>query len=270
MIRGWSLEEKDGLGIVRFDALGKYAVSYGFSQRFGGISGGKCSSLNLSTKRKDNIDNVRENFRRFCKAMGVDENGVVMNNYDHGDNTEAVDEGHAGNGYFRENRLPVCDGIITKTKGIALTTLHADCTPVVLYDTKLHVSCLVHSGWKGTLKHASLKALQKMGECFGSQPEDCIAGLGPSIGICCFEVDEPVKLLFDKKFSGLTDYIEKRGIKYHIDIAKCNAYMLHRAGVKQDNIYVSSLCTYCEEDSFFSFRRDGEGTGAMAQMMVLH
>lgn len=115
------------------------------------------------------------------------------------------------------------------------------------------------------------KTLAMMEKAFGTRPEDCLVGIGPSIGPCCFEVDIPVMEQFAAAFPKHR-YIIKNGRKpnkYNIDLWQANTMELIEMGVPKDNISLASICTCCRNDIFFSHRGDRGHTGSMAAVLML-
>ena len=156
-----------------------------------------------------------------------------------------------------------CDALITNQKGIMLTILTADCVPILLFDTKLKVASAIHAGWRGTKEEIAIKSIKKMRDEFGSNPKDIIAGIAPSIGRCCYEVDWGVAQHFTK----YKDSFDKVGDKYMLDLPLINYQQLLMSGLTKDNIELSSICTSCRVDSFFSYRRENGCSGRFMSMI---
>lgn len=140
-----------------------------------------------------------------------------------------------------------CDALITDTKGVILTVLTADCVPVLLYDTRREVVAAIHAGWRGTQANIVLKTVEKMKEVFDSNPQDMVAGIAPSIGRCCYEVEEDVAQFFLKQ----TEVFDRINKKYRLDLPLANKIQLLNAGLLEENIEMSGICTACEAKRFF-------------------
>lgn len=153
--------------------------------------------------------------------------------------------------------LPETDGMITGAAGVLLTTVHADCLPVYLFDPKKRAIGLVHAGWRGTAAGIAPKAVRELSRTYGSSPADIQAFIGPGISKCCFETGPEVLEAFLEKWSFAREFAEKRGHKYYIDLKGINKRQLTDLGVKARAITVSSHCTCCEEELFCSYRREG-------------
>ena len=167
-------------------------------------------------------------------------------------------------------RFPRTDGAITNQKGILLTTVHADCLPVWLYDEENQAIGLVHAGWRGTLAGIAPKAVKLMQKTYGSAPAKMKAAIGPGISMCCFETGPEVIDAFRKVWDfadfyaetaeehfGDDDIPESAEGKYYIDLKGINTEELLEAGLQLENIEISRHCTHCEPDTFASYRREG-------------
>lgn len=156
------------------------------------------------------------------------------------------------------------DATVTDRHGLVLTVLTADCLPILMSDRKRGVVAAVHAGWRSTTAGIAQKAVTTMAAVFGSEPADIFAALGPCIGRCCFEVGPEVIRDVRAAFPFGDDYIEtKSDGKGMLDLAGLNRGVLVQAGLSPDHIWSAGLCTYCREDLFYSYRREGEGTGRM-------
>lgn len=153
--------------------------------------------------------------------------------------------------------IPDTDGLITNWKNILLTTVHADCLAVFLYDAKKHAIGLVHAGWRGTALGIAPKAVKMMTENYGSLPEDVYAFISPGISKCCFEVGPEVYEEFKNKWDFIDDFAQPKNKKYYIDLKGINKIQLEKAGLQSMNIQISKHCTCCEPETFCSYRRDG-------------
>ena len=171
-----------------------------------------------------------------------------IDKYKSGDTSAEYDaENSNGNGL----KYVDSDGAITDIKGVLLTSMHADCTPLFFYDSVRGAIGMVHSGWKGTAKEIGAVASLKLQEVYGCDPKNIYVHIGPSISKCCFEVDKDV---FDQFKS--PSYTFKGG-KYYIDLKEYNQRMLIRTGIPSENITISPHCTCCEPELFCSYRADG-------------
>lgn len=147
----------------------------------------------------------------------------------------------------------IADAVITNRKDILIGVQVADCVPVLLYDGARGVIGAVHAGWRGTASGILKNAIRECAGRFRSNPEDIRIAIGPSIKICCYEVDPDVARAVEKA-TGPGDYISHKGSKYHIDLPKANRIQAISEGVKKENISISEDCTFCNPDKYCSYR----------------
>ena len=149
---------------------------------------------------------------------------------------------------------------------MVLTILTADCVPVLMYEPKKKVVTAVHAGWRGSDKKIVVKTVEYIKNQYNCNPSDIVAVIAPSIGGCCYEVDELVASKFiDYKES----VIKKSQNKYMLDLKNINKEQLLSAGLQESNIEVSHLCTSCNNNKFFSYRRDKECTGRFISAIMM-
>lgn len=245
-------------------------VAHGFSTRLGGVSEGIFASLNLGTARGDDPGRVRENYRRFCSAVGTDVNRLVTTSQVHGDVIRTATAADIKSDLFVPNGYE-CDGLITDQPGLALTIYSADCISVLLYDPIKRVIAAVHAGWRGTAQDIAGKAVRKMQQEYGCRPEDILTAIGPGISRCCFETHADVP---DAMTEALGDLVKphilrlKNG-KFSVDLKGINSALLMRAGVTADHIEVSTDCTACLHETYWSHRVTQGQRGSQAAMIQL-
>ena len=144
------------------------------------------------------------------------------------------------------------DAMITNSPNIFLGILTADCLPIFVIDQKRKVIAAIHAGRQGTSLHITAKVLKKMKEDFGCSSRDFLISLGPSIGPCCYEIDEKVFHPDWKPFS-----TAKGSGKRMVDLAQINIAQMKSEGIKEEQISWINLCTRCRSDLFFSYRGEG-------------
>lgn len=166
-----------------------------------------------------------------------------------------------------KNNVRSCDGLMSDCKRKLLVTCYADCVPLLFFDPKNRVIASVHSGWKGTIKNIAAEAVLKMIKIYKSNPKDIIVGIGPSIGPCCFRVENDVCKMFKREFG--EDVILRDKDKLHIDLWKSNIIQLQRVGVNEDNIECLKTCTSCNSDKLYSFRKGDKEQGRFAAFIML-
>jgi YfiH family protein len=156
--------------------------------------------------------------------------------------------------------------------------MYADCVPLYFFDPVRHAVGLAHAGWKGTVGGIARMAVRRMTESFGSKPEELLAAIGPSIGVCCYEVDEAVAAKVRPVLEEIGPEPEQQervlqsgrsAGKYMLDLQTFNRLLLLEAGILSAHIELSHLCTSCNTDRFFSHRAEGGRTGRMVAWIAL-
>ena len=266
-----NLHFKDALAYLSFREFEKLGfVNHAFSTRLGGVSTGEFNSMNMSFGRGDTDENVHENYRRLCEAIGTDYNDLVASAQDHKTFVRRVTKDDRGIGIYRPRDMESVDGLITNEKGVALVTYFADCTPVLLADTKNHAIGSCHAGWRGTVGKIAGITVRRMCEEFGTDPADIKAAIGPAISKCCYEVDEPVaRRVMELGLDTGKIVFPKDNGKYVIDLLETNKQILMSAGVKESNITVSDVCTRCNHDLIWSHRATNGRRGGMCAIIEI-
>ncbi len=257
------------LTFPKFEAAG--GVKLAFSTRYGGVSRGACATMSFGFSLGDDIDAVKENYRIFTQTIGTDVERVVLSQQTHTANLRVVTAEDAGKGLFRERDYTDIDGLVTDERGITLVTQYADCTPLAFYDPKQRVVATSHAGWRGTVQEIAAKTVELMVSRFGCDPKDIIAAIGPNIGACCYEVDDPVINEINK-----LDYLDRAACytvkgdgKYMLNLKEVNRQIMMHSGIRAENIDVADLCTCCHSDIFHSHRATGGKRGTLAMMIAL-
>lgn len=233
----------------------RHGLKNAFTTRFGGVSEGHLSTMNMSFVRADsNSEHVKENYRRLAKALDIDYKSFALSMQVHEDNVHEITENDIGIFITNDNKTVDADALITSRAGVTLVKHTADCTIIYLYDPINHAIGLVHSGWRSCVKNIAGKTIERMNELYNSNPKDMIAGISPCINTCCFEVGAEVSDEFERLFpeKGVVSYEYK---KPHVDLTKANEIQLLNADLKDKNIAAANLCTSCNAEKFYSYRR---------------
>lgn len=239
-----------------------------FTTREGGCSRGMQESLNMGYQTPDDPENVTKNrnavFQSLCKDAAV-----VVPQQVHRDRVAVIRKeslsGEEGDSILH---FPETDASVTDVPQVLLTSLHADCIPVWLYDPVHHAAGLAHAGWRGTHADIAGKTAEQMQNAFGSEMKDLIAVIGPGIGMEAFEVGAEVRDAFERQIGPLGDLCRDDGNgKYRLDLKGINKTLLEARNIS--TIRVSGHCTFQEETLFYSYRRDGSGTGRMCAGICL-
>lgn len=201
--------------------------------------------------------------RFFLENLGINYRDLVTAGQVHGKRVVLVDQRHRGKGALsKASRLEEVDGFITAEKNLPLAVFTADCLSIFLFDPKKRIVGLVHAGWQGTYQKIASAAVKLMQQRFKTQPKDLLVGLGPAIRKCCYEVGENFQRFFSLG-------IIKRREKTYLDLIANNKEQLINSGVKKKNIIDCEICTACQNEKFFSYRREGEKAGRMMSVIML-
>ncbi|MCI8310993.1 MAG: peptidoglycan editing factor PgeF [Lachnospiraceae bacterium] len=267
------LKQKGEVPYFVFPNLEKtHLVRHGFSTRFGGVSKGHLSEMNLSYTRGDNPEYVTENFCRMADAIGFLPESLVLSQQTHTTNIRLVTKEDKGKGFTKPLDYENIDGLITNVPGLTLATFYADCVPLFFVDPVSRSIGLSHAGWRGTLKRMGAKTVAQMVREFHTEPEHLRVAIGPSICQDCYEVSEEVAAEFKKEFARYADerlvYRTKEG-KYHLNLWRANEIALLEAGVRQKYLSVTNVCTCCNPDKLFSHRASHGMRGNLAAFLQL-
>lgn len=239
-------------------------VKHCFTTRCGGVSENEFTSLNLRMHCDDKKENILKNYEIICDEIGVNFENLVFSNQVHCDTILSVTEDDMGNGITNPQKWDGVDGLITNRPGVPIIIFAADCVPVFFLDPIKKVIALVHSGWKGTVLKISAKCIEKMVREYSCDPKDIMVAIGPSIGVCHFEVGDEVADVFRDTFGA--GVLEKHE-KWHVNMQKAIEIQVKEMGVK--NIIKADICTYCNSDLLFSHRKTAGKRGVMAGIMEL-
>jgi YfiH family protein len=241
--------ERDGVEWLEWRSGG---VTAAFPGRSGGVSAAPCDSLNLGLSVSDRAADVLENRRRLCAAVGLPLERLVVPGQVHGTTLAWVGEAEAGRGAAQSQTvIREHDGLLTGATGLGLAISYADCVPVVIVadGEEGPAFATVHAGWRGMLAGIVGKAAAELS--VGRRLTAAV--VGPSIGPCCFAVDEELRRRFEARFPGSAGAAT-------VDLWRCARLELEAAGVPPAAVTVSGLCTSTDR-RFFSHRRDNGVTG---------
>lgn len=250
-------------------------IKHGFLSRIGGISEPPFASLNFNTRDGDDIKNVAHNKTIAGRLSGFDASRVLTINQSHGNDALIIDKPVKDISGLSKTSA---DAIITNQYGIAIGILTADCVPIMVVDPVKKIIGIVHAGWRGTAKLIVQKVVEIMVKHFGSDKKAILAAIGPSIGQCCYKVDEVVAKEFGGKEYIIPLYppLKKgelakggRGDCWMLDLKKANLGQMVNSGVLEKNISIEDFCTSCRNDLFFSYRADGKITGRQLNFIML-
>ena len=253
------------LELQQFEAAG--VSVQGFTTRHEGVSRPPYNSLNLGANTLDSAHSVQGNLSLLTRSFGSRVEKLVTVNQVHGADLLVIDQQNPDFSHFK--RLE-CDGIITNQPGVMVGICVADCVPILLLDPVRKVVAALHAWWKGTAAGIARKGVEALTRIFNSNHHDILAAIGPGIGPCCYEVDGPVKSVFEQNTAGWGDFASSRGgDKWSLDMVEANRLQLLDSGVLENRLEVAGNCVSCQHDWFFSHRRDKGETGRQMGFVML-
>lgn len=242
---------------------------HAFTTRYGGVSEGIWSSLNLGENRGDVPEHVIENYRRVKEATGIPTDHMAFTRQVHGKVVRVATEADV---HTLMTPVPYdADGLVTNIPGLAITCFIADCVPLLLHDPVHQVIGAIHCGWRSTVQDIMAEAVKQM-ETLGTDPADIRAAVGASIGACCFETGPEVPEAVYELLPDDHDGIVRPGDtpeKFYVDLREAIQRRLVQLGVKPENILVSGECTMCQTEKYWSHRATDGKRGHQAAMIVI-
>ena len=254
-----------------FPHLSEAGVINGVTTKFGGVSEGYYAALNMACL-KEPADIIQENYRRVAKTLKFDEKKAVLSYQTHSTGIRLISAEDAGKGPFFERDYTDTDGLLTDMPGYTLVVLSADCPLLLFYNPENRAIGAAHSGWRGTVNGMAVEMVRRMHYEFGTNAQDLLVGIAPSICKDCYEVSSDVADQFEAhygyyRFDQLAE--KKENGKFQLDLWKANEFSLLEAGVEKKNIFTTDVCTKCNPDLFYSHRVMGEKRGAFAALIGL-
>lgn len=263
--------------LLEYPALNNIeGISHCFSTRLGGVSEDIFTSMNLSFVRGDDENKVMENFKRLASAKGWNIEDMVFSDQTHTTNVRVMSSDDRGKGILRARDYTDVDGMVTNEPGLILSTFYADCVPLYFVDPVHKAIGLSHSGWKGTVGRIGRVTIETMSREYGTNPEDLVCAIGPSICQDCYEISYDVAARFMDEFPDNIDEIlyEKAPVlgerKFQLNLWRACEVVLMDAGVKPDNIHTTDICTCCNPELLFSHRASHGKRGNLGAFLCIN
>lgn len=237
------------LAPIEADCLaGLAGIRHGFYSRAGGVSEGIYASLNCGLGSDDDRDAVRANRIRVAQHLQSDQADVLTAYQVHSANAVVAD------GAIAQDQRPKADAIVTRTPGLAIGILTADCAPVLLAEHDAKIVAAAHAGWRGAvggIVQATIQAMLRL----GAQRDRIRAAIGPCISQAHYEVGPEFEDDFLRRDPSNARFFMRRSTdsKPHFDLPTYTAYQLQNEHIATTEIV--EHCTYASESMFFSFRR---------------
>ncbi len=234
--------------LIRTDFL---TLPHAFSTRQDGVSAGVYGSFNLGLSTGDDPAKVAQNRKAFLEAFGVTEHQVCALEQVHGNKVV-----EAAPAWFKEK----ADAAVTNQPNLLLIIGTADCLPILFHDPVKAAIGAAHAGWKGSSMGISQRVIEKMQALYGSSPADIKVVIGPCIKGACYQVGKEVIGEFRKNHFPETVYQPDDDGRYRLDLVAANRWLLESLGVQ--HIHSLDDCTHCDQEQFYSHRRDGLKRGS--------
>lgn len=251
-------------------------ITAGFTGRQGGAGKAPYESFNCALHVGDDVEDVISNRRMLAESLGFTLDSWTCGEQTHGKNIAVVTKENQGYGNLdRASAFQSTDGLLTNVPGVLLTSFYADCVPLYFYDPLRQVAGLAHAGWKGTVAEIAGAMVRTMGEVYGSRPKEILTAIGPSIGECCYEVDDYVMNHVHRLEDELStlNLAENAPVLYRrsdaddsksmLNLKEMNRRIMIKAGILPTHIECTTWCTSCNSDLFFSYRKENGVTGRM-------
>ena len=230
-----------------------------FTTRHGGISKSPYTNANFAFHVGDDPHDVIKNHDLLAEQIGYHRHSLIHMRQIHSDKIVRIDH------TLTFDTPPECDALITNHPNTPLMVMSADCTGILIYDPIQKAIGAVHAGRAGALNAILPKTIQAMKEAFNTRIEDLHVILGPSIGGCCYEINETIAAECEEK--GYSLALRREDEKVFLDV---NTILLEQLkSLKITNIEVSDHCTACRKDEYFSYRGDAQHTGRIAGVIIL-
>lgn len=245
-----------------FESLQAYCgVTHAISTRHGGYSSKPYDALNLGKTVGDDPALVNQNIRALHTALDLNPAMTVYARQARADGVTVVRQADAG------RVVPDVDALVTNERGLALMLKYADCVPILLFDPVHRAAGVVHAGWSGTVMRVLTNAVSAMADSLGTKPADVVAGIGPSIGPCCYCVGPDVIARVRMAFPAHDDLLQERDGHVFFDLWEANRRQLLELGVRR--IETAAICTSDHVEDFYSARAERPATGRFGAVIAL-
>ena len=216
---------------------------------------------NLAYHVNDIIEDVDRNQYELALHLDYSFESLIHMNQVHRDKIVSINDS------TEVGEIPICDAVMTQEKNRPLMVMVADCIPVLIYDPVQEAIAAVHAGRAGIFTEIIPKSIKKMQKNYGSKEKDLLIVLGPSIHQCCYEVGADIRDLSVN--SGYGYAIRSDRGRYYLDLISIANKQLEACGIENKHIEISSLCTACNTDTFYSYRAEKNNCGRFAGVIML-
>jgi len=235
-------------------------LTHCFTTKDGGVGNGVYASLNLAFHVKDDDETVNQNHILLANELNYKRKTLVHMKQIHSNIVHIV----TSNDNFQNP--PTCDALITDKLSTPLMVMVADCSPILFYDSVQKVIAVAHAGRQGAFKNIVKNVIDSFDNNYGSNSKDILVTIGASIGECCYEVG--AEIYKEAKELDLTCSMSKEGDNHYLNVSDILKNQLLKAGIKEKHIEISSECSCCKNETYFSYRADGK-TGRFCGLIML-
>jgi YfiH family protein len=231
---------------------------------------GNYASFNLSPFSGDNPEDFNKNKKIFCRKFGIEPDKLIIPFQTHGTEIREIDEA-----FFqlstdeKAEYLYGVDALITQLPKVCIGVTTADCVPILFFDPIQKVIAVAHAGWRGTCARIAEKIVNILIDKFNCNPSDIRIVIGPSISVEVYEVGKEVVENFENAGFETEQIFKNRNHSIFLDLWKANQLSLEKVGILPENIEVVGICTFTENERFFSARRLGIKSGRMLSGIML-
>lgn len=257
--------------MITYKLLEKYKeIAHFCTDRQGGVSMGNYASFNLSPFSGDNPERYTKNLQILCNRLAIQPEKLIIPYQTHGTEIREINSS-----FFvlsiekRLNALNGVDALYTKLYNVCIGISTADCVPLQFFDPVQKVVAVAHAGWRGTSNKISEKTIYTLVDKYNCKPADILVTIGPSISSKEYEIGKEVVDIFKEAGFDISKIITIRNKTFHLDLWKANVQSLEKAGILRDHIEISGICTFTENERFFSARRLGIKSGRMLSGIML-
>lgn len=216
--------------------------------------------------RKDDPRSSQRHRQLLLENLNINSKELFFVKQVHGDRVFILDDAQKSDDEVEQEEA---DALITHLTEKPVAILSADCVPVILYDPEKHVVGVIHAGRKGTQMNIVSKTISMLSNSYGTRPKDVVMALGPAIGECCYEVDDSCIEPFREHYRGWEGFVTaKSHHRFMLDLLKANEIDGVQAGISKQNIHRSGECTSCNNNRWFSYRKEGT-TGRIVSLAML-
>jgi len=255
--------ERGGLRFFQFESFSPASITHAVLTRRGGVSDGPFAKLNVGLSVGDDPARVSQNIDRIFTVMDRPRTSLFDSFLVHGNGALVA----GGPRPPEWGKPPQGDIILTNKPNVTLFMRYADCVPLIYVDPVKRALALAHAGWRGTLLRVAARAVDELRIHYGSRPEDIQVGIGPAISVRNYEIGAEVVAEVQAGFTDASKLLPRFGEGLHFDLIAANRRVLEEAGVR--NIEIAGLCTFDDQQDWFSHRGSGGKTGRFGVLLAL-